>query len=133
MEYKVGDKIRVKSFEWYTANKNDSGIINCGGWFFTWKMIELCGKEFVISDLKPDGDGYIIQGLKYVLTDGMIECKVKQKKWYKNNETPEIGRMVKIKTAETEYLVKSIAWLRYSNENINAILSCKKWRYVKDK
>jgi hypothetical protein len=131
MKYKVGDKVRVKSFEWYKANKNDSGDVTSKVWFFTGKMIELCGKEFVISDKMMTG--YIVKGMPYVLSDEMIECRTEQKKWYKNKEVPELGRMVKIKTAETEYLVKSIAWLRYSNENINAILSCKKWRYVKDK
>lgn len=38
MKYKVGDKVKVKSKEWYDANKDDYGYI-----YFLDDMAEYCG------------------------------------------------------------------------------------------
>ena len=44
MKHKVGDKVRIKSLDWYNENKDINGYI-CG---FTPKMSEYCGKTATI-------------------------------------------------------------------------------------
>lgn len=53
MKYKVGDKVRVKSLEWYNENKdNDSEVVyyNIFG-IFTKYMVKYCGKETTILEI----------------------------------------------------------------------------------
>ena len=62
MKHKVGDKVRIKSLDWYNENKNILGFI-CG---FTPKMSEYCGKTSTIVKVGrchyeldiDDGDWY---------------------------------------------------------------------------
>ena len=44
MKYKVGDKVRIKSLDWYNENKNINGFV----FGFTPKMSEYCGKTATI-------------------------------------------------------------------------------------
>lgn len=48
MKYKVGDKVKIKSLDWYNENKNDFGLIFCNNICFDEKMIEFCGKTVTI-------------------------------------------------------------------------------------
>ena len=48
MKYKAGDKVKIKSLEWYNTNKNDFGLIFCNNICFDEKMIEFCGKTVTI-------------------------------------------------------------------------------------
>ena len=59
MKYKPGDKVKIKSLDWYNANKNEKGIIPCGDYNFTELMTPLCGKIVTITDFEYDS-GYII-------------------------------------------------------------------------
>ena len=54
MKYKVGDKVRIKSLEWYkSANKNENGYIEgCSGVFFHKKMASYCGIEATIKEMR---------------------------------------------------------------------------------
>ena len=53
MKYKVGDKVRIKSKDWYEKNKlgelNDYTV--CGRMAFTREMCELCGKVVTIRNV----------------------------------------------------------------------------------
>lgn len=49
MKYKVGDKVRVKSLEWYNENKNKYGYVQCGYKDFTENMRKYCGDVVTIS------------------------------------------------------------------------------------
>lgn len=51
MKYKVGDKVRIKSKEWYEKNKNASGDILCGGTFFVEDMERYCGETATITSI----------------------------------------------------------------------------------
>ena len=56
-KYKVGDKVKVKSLEWYNANKNVYNSIVS----FVEPMAQYCGQEFIIKEVLDDGiGGYII-------------------------------------------------------------------------
>lgn len=51
MKHKVGDKVRIKSREWYEKNKNTSGDILCGGTFFVEDMERYCGETATITSV----------------------------------------------------------------------------------
>ena len=48
MKYRPGDKVKIKSLDWYNENKNDFGLIFCNNICFDEKMIEFCGKTVTI-------------------------------------------------------------------------------------
>lgn len=54
MKYKVGDKVRIKSLEWYNANKNKSGIVVTYNNTFTKSMSAYCGEVLTIVSVKDD-------------------------------------------------------------------------------
>ena len=64
MKHKVGDKVRIKSLDWYNENAKGDGSINCGFANFVSLMKEYCGKTATITkslkySYKLDiGDGY---------------------------------------------------------------------------
>lgn len=57
MKYKVGNKVRIKSVEWYDANKDKDGVVNLGGDIFSFvaPMAEYLGKEATITTIVDDG------------------------------------------------------------------------------
>ena len=64
MKYKVGDKVLIKSLDWYNENKDEDGNIdiNCEFTFYVDRS-KYCGKIFTIIeifdnsyDVKEDND-----------------------------------------------------------------------------
>ena len=65
MKYKVGDKVKIKSLDWYNANKNSEGAVLFNGLcFFDEDMAKFCGKVVTIEhynglwhsyEIKEDG------------------------------------------------------------------------------
>lgn len=52
MRYKVGDKVRVKSAEWYNTFKNSSNDIRgIDNFCFSKAVYNYCGKEAIITDV----------------------------------------------------------------------------------
>lgn len=68
LKYKIGDRVRLKSIDWYHANKNGDGcvVISDDGYlynlFFTKNDAQYCGKVFTISDI-VDG-AYIFEEME---------------------------------------------------------------------
>ena len=61
MKYKKGDRVRVKSLEWYNANKNSEGAIIFPDFrIFDDSMSEFCGKVVTIDAYIPRGNYYDI-------------------------------------------------------------------------
>lgn len=89
MKYKVGDKVRIKSLDWYTSNKNKFGKV----WTesldgespicFDSDMIQYCGMETVIFSVEREN--YVLKGIPYAWTDEMLEAV--------NTDSPIIGLM----------------------------------------
>lgn len=79
MKYKPGDKVKIKSLDWYEANKCD-GLVMCDGIAFLQMMTGWCGKELTIDCIFTDerGSGYIMKepNIHWRFTDSMIEDSV---------------------------------------------------------
>lgn len=73
LKYKVGDKVRIKSFDWYKENKDEDGNVSCGEFDFVEGMKKFCSETLLISE--DAGDGYLMleDYHGYVWTDEMIE------------------------------------------------------------
>lgn len=80
MKYKVGDKVRVKSKQWYDKNKDTGGIVKVSK-FFVEEMSEWCGKEVTIRAIFDDF--YTLEEDKEVWnwTDEMFEDKTMEHKF----------------------------------------------------
>lgn len=70
-ELRVGDKVRIKSREWYEANKNRDGLVPvpCG---FIPDMVKYCGKTFEIESITLGGN-YDLKGADYSFSKEMFE------------------------------------------------------------
>lgn len=71
MKHKVGDKVRVKSKEWWEAQPKSSGSVKCGCESFTQLMTPMCGNIVEICDILEDT--YSIKGDYHNWTDEMFE------------------------------------------------------------
>ena len=80
LKYKVGDKVKIKSLDWYNENKDEFGIVECGNKIFTYPMTKLCGKTVTIICVNTKDCYYVISGDDGYnsWTDEMIECKVEE-------------------------------------------------------
>ena len=76
MKYKPGDKVKIKSLDWYETNECD-GIVMCDGLAFLTTMTEWCGKELTIDFIYTDNgiSGYVMNEpkIQWRFTDSMIE------------------------------------------------------------
>ena len=74
MKYKEGDKVRIKSIDWYNENKDEYGDVWCGAHVFTYGMSKFCGKIVTIFHCYAY-DCYTIKDddKDYTFTDDMIE------------------------------------------------------------
>ena len=75
MKYKVGDKVLIKSADWYYKNRNEEDIVHCGNAGFVSSMTTFCGQIVTISSVYPLPGIYHIKedGGIYNWTDEMIE------------------------------------------------------------
>lgn len=78
MKYKVGDKVRIKSLDWYNDNKNKFGNINCGSLLFTSDMSIYCGAVLTICAITEEFSYYHMKKCEYLFTDEMIEGLVEE-------------------------------------------------------
>ena len=105
MKYKVGDKVRIKSLDWYNqmlsipskiVAKGDFVAIECGAHIFTKEMSKFCGRVMTIQAIGIDF--YIMDEdmLGYEFTDEMIEGLVEEE----SDITPKfkVGDKIKLKS-----------------------------------
>ena len=81
MKYKVGDKVKIKSLDWYNTFKDDEGVVDCGQWYFDKKMSRFCGKIVTICEVDDMFNWYRISEEKDPHTkynNNMIECLVER-------------------------------------------------------
>lgn len=74
LKFKVGDRVRVKSLEWYNSKEKDSvGLINFGK-CFTASMSKKCGRILTIRNIYEDY--YIVNESIFSWQDWMLEDEV---------------------------------------------------------
>lgn len=80
MKYKVGDRVRVKSREWYDKNKDERGTVSINHLSlflnpFLSLMSEYCGKIATITECHPGFSYYRIDldGGNYAWSEGAFE------------------------------------------------------------
>ena len=87
LKFKVGDRVRVKSLEWYINNKNEKGDVDTdgnNGVLFTEIMSDLCGS--ILKIIAVEDDHYTMSGIIYYWQDWMLEDKpVTEEKQNKND------------------------------------------------
>lgn len=77
MKYKEGDRVRIRSKEWYESNKNKFGKVCTrsltGDYMicFGHDLVKYCGK--VAEIFSVGRDNYALKGIPYAWTDEMIE------------------------------------------------------------
>ena len=52
MRFKVGDRVLIKSIDWYNENKDNYGDIRLGGTFFRDFMSQFCGSVVTIESIR---------------------------------------------------------------------------------
>lgn len=77
MNYKTGDKVKIKSLDWFNTNRC-AGPVICDGFVFLEFMSEYCGKELTIDYIYTDSNGkqaYVMKetNAAWRFTDSMIE------------------------------------------------------------
>lgn len=71
---KEGDRVRIKSLEWYRDNCNGGSGVETEGNTFVSDMKEYCGREAIITNYFSDTHFHIdIDGENWGWTIGMIE------------------------------------------------------------
>ena len=80
MKYKVGDKVRIKSFDWYNENRDSLGDVDCGCEIFIEEMAQYCGKIMTIFKTFDDDTYVMAEDVEdeYFWCDEMIECLVER-------------------------------------------------------
>ena len=73
MKHKVGDKVRIKSLDWYNENAKGDGSINCGFANFVSLMKEYCGKTATITKSLNYSYELDIGGCSWGWTDEMFD------------------------------------------------------------
>ena len=84
MKYKVGDKVKIKSLEWYNENSEYSAVVQNGA-SFTDSMTEYCGKTAIVVKIYhesydldiDDGDWYWYDWMfEDDFTENIVESKI---------------------------------------------------------
>ena len=80
MRYKVGDKVLIKSLDWYYENRDKIDQIDCGNVCFVHNMTTSCEKIVTISSILPVLGAYRIKedDGEFNWTDEMIERLVER-------------------------------------------------------
>ena len=75
MKHKVGDIVKIKSYQWYNTNKDSSGDVHDCEIIFNSTMSMYCGKEMTIEEVDEEGQFYYLyEDIEaYKWTDDMFD------------------------------------------------------------
>ena len=71
MRYKVGDRVKIKSLDWYNKHCNEFGMVNCKKQYFVKSMTPYCGS--ILTIIVKGESGYLMNENGFRWTDEMIE------------------------------------------------------------
>ena len=114
MNHKVGDKVQIKSLDWYYKNRDNTDEVACGNASFIRSMTTLCGKIVTISSVQPTLEVYRIKedGGRYHWTDKMFEKLAEE-----GNNMNNIDKLKRISTpAEENWFEIAKEWEREDKE-----------------
>ena len=132
MKYNVGDKVRIKSLDWYNENKDEDGIVELSTHIFTPGMSQFCGKVVTIEDVFEDIDDnvvYYIEEIDYDWTDEMFECLVEED----NDHSQWTGLKVELELSKTVIDVSNVESLhgeRFMSGFVKAIIPPEGYQFV---
>lgn len=104
MKYKVGDKVKIKSLDWYNANRDYNGNVECGFYYFIEEMTKYCGKILTIGDVYRN-EYELQEGENFIWTDEMFDSIIENPDDVESKTTSE--QMVNLKMI-CEYLDKEL-------------------------
>lgn len=74
MKYKTGDKVKIKSLDWYNQNKDEDGFVHCGDKVFDDYMSVFCESIVTIGGIYPHIGYDIREDMQCrIWTEDMIE------------------------------------------------------------
>lgn len=107
MKYKVGDKVRIKSKEWYESNKNKEGHVRLeDGYTFWWNMREILGRTFDVKVVDNEAECYSVSGTYYYISDEMIEEPAKEENYGKESIFDKLAHSITEAAKEANILVE---------------------------
>lgn len=112
MKYTEGDKVRIKSKEWYNSNKDEYGNVHLNnkyGWMFTERDSKFCGKVVTILSKGTTSYAIIEDSCEGFWTDDMIEGKVEDEPKFKVGD--------KITKGKTQLTILNIIFDKYIVED----------------
>lgn len=134
MKYKVGDKVKIKSIEWYNENKNEGGFVVGSEEIFTNGMAELCGKVATIICVNSDNYKLDIDDTEYHWYDWMFEdtetpvktLKIKLPEGYVIDEEKSTFQEIVFKKSETTHITWNYVHcgVEVSNKDERFVISC---------
>ena len=107
MKYKVGDRVKIKSLDWYNENSNDDyNVVFADGWHFSKPMSIFCGKELIIENISHTTNlpHYMMKDNVFGWTDEMIEGLVEEE----NKPKFKVGDEVRIKGTDIGGTIESV-------------------------
>lgn len=121
MKYKVGDKVRIKSLDWYNKNKDKDGDVVLTTHLFTPGMSQFCGKVMTIEDVFEDIDDnvvYYMEEIDYDWTDEMIEgfaSEIEDNKYFEEDKHYNMLNIV-LKYIKEEMYIEPVEYSSVSLE-----------------
>lgn len=104
MKYKVGDKVKIKSLDWYNANRDYNGNVECGFYYFIEEMSKYCGKILTIGEVYRN-EYELQEGENFIWTDEMFDSIIENPDDVESKTSSE--QMVSLKMI-CEYLDKEL-------------------------
>lgn len=106
MKYKVGDRVRIKSLDWYNDNKDCIGNVECGFYHFIKEMTKYCGKILTIGEVYRNEYG-LQEGENFIWTDEMFDSIIENPDDVESKASSDSEKMVSLKII-CEYLDKEL-------------------------
>ena len=128
MKYKVGDRVRIKSLDWYNENKDSMDEVACGNTNFIPDMTKYCEEIITISSVLPTLEVYRIKedGGMFNWTDEMIEGLVEEEA--KPEPKFKVGDSVKVLRSGNTYTISQMKFngkeFVYTLSNNDSTVSC---------